>query len=137
MKETTQTQPGPLRVGASHRELLDQVLDKWSLLVMEELCDRPSRFNELRSAIPAVTAKSLSATLRRLERNGMVERIVGDRRPVSVTYRITPLGKTMREPVEALLAWTTTHLPAVEAARTAYDERADGGGHAVQSRPPV
>ena len=57
---------GKQNVQRSIDELLDQVLDKWSLLVMEELCDRPSRFNELRSAIPAVTAKSLSAQMVRL-----------------------------------------------------------------------
>ncbi|NHT16350.1 helix-turn-helix transcriptional regulator [Cellulomonas sp. IC4_254] len=105
----------------SHRELLDQVLDTWSLLVLEELCERPSRFNELRRAIPAVTAKSLTATLRRLERNGIVERKVTGLRPVAVEYRITPLGKTLREPVDALLAWTTANMAAVDAARDAFD----------------
>lgn len=59
---------GGLRIDAPHRELLDQVLDKWSLSVLDELCERPCRFNELRRAIPQVTQKSLTATLRRLER---------------------------------------------------------------------
>lgn len=110
-----------LGVGAPHRELLEQVLDTWSFQVLEELCERPCRFNELRRAIPAVTAKSLTATLRRLERNGVVERRVVQTRPVAVEYRITPLGKTLREPVDALLAWARTHLPEVEAARDRFD----------------
>lgn len=110
-----------LGVGAPHRELLEQVLDTWSFQVMEELCERPCRFNELRRAIPAVTAKSLTATLRRLERNGIVEREVVGTRPVAVEYRISPLGKTLREPIDALLAWTRTHLPEVEAARDRFD----------------
>ncbi|WP_346774654.1 helix-turn-helix domain-containing protein [Cellulomonas sp. IC4_254] len=121
MHATTPAPTTPLRVGMSHRELLDQVLDTWSLLVLEELCERPSRFNELRRAIPAVTAKSLTATLRRLERNGIVERKVTGLRPVAVEYRITPLGKTLREPVDALLAWTTANMAAVDAARDAFD----------------
>ncbi|WP_432548372.1 winged helix-turn-helix transcriptional regulator [Kineococcus sp. SYSU DK004] len=120
MPETTR--PGALRIAAPHRELLDQVLDKWSLQVLEELCERPSRFSELRRAVPAVTGKSLTATLRRLERNGVVERAVVSTRPVAVEYRITPLGKTLREPVEALLRWTTAHLPEVEEARDRFDE---------------
>src|ERR1043165_6937745 len=72
--DTAPTPDSELRVTAPHRELLDQVLDKWSLSVLNDLCDRPRRFNELRRAIPAVTQKSLTATLRRLERNGIVER---------------------------------------------------------------
>ncbi|MEU0751035.1 helix-turn-helix domain-containing protein, partial [Streptomyces albogriseolus] len=82
---------GELRIENAHRELLDQVLDKWSLSVLNELCERPCRFNDLRRAVPAVTQKSLTATLRRLERNGIVEREVVSSRPVAVEYRITPL----------------------------------------------
>ncbi|MFI7434420.1 winged helix-turn-helix transcriptional regulator [Micromonospora haikouensis] len=110
-----------LDVTPAHRELLDQVLDKWSLEVLNTLCERPSRFNELRQAIPAVSQKSLSATLRRLERNGIVERRVLSSRPVAVEYRITQLGKTLRSPVDALLDWADDHLGAIEAARRAYD----------------
>lgn len=87
-----------------HRELLDQILDTWSLSALNELCERPCRFNELRRAIPQMTQKALTATLRRLERNGVVQREVVSTRPVAVRYRITPLGKTFRHPIDALLA---------------------------------
>ncbi|GAA2990847.1 winged helix-turn-helix transcriptional regulator [Streptomyces fulvorobeus] len=110
-----------LRIDAPHRELLDQVLDKWSLSVLNELCERPCRFNELRRAIPQVTQKSLTATLRRLERNGVIEREVLPTRPVAVRYRITPLGKTLRPPIDTLLAWATENLPAIARARAAFD----------------
>lgn len=114
-----------IRIEAGHRELLDQVLDKWSLSVLNELCERPCRFNELRRAIPAVTQKSLTTTLRRLERNGIVERQVTSTRPVAITYRITPLGKTLRHPVDVLLAWASEHMPAIESARDAFDTQQD------------
>lgn len=116
-----------IRIEAGHRELLDQVLDKWSLSVLNELCERPCRFNELRRALPAVTQKSLTATLRRLERNGVIERQVTSTRPVAITYRITPLGKTLRHPVDVLLAWASDHMPAIERARDAFDNREDAG----------
>lgn len=122
MPDTTRAHPDVLRVTAPHRELLDQVLDKWSLQVLEELCEGPARFSRLRRAIPAVTGKSLTATLRRLERNGVVERLIVSSRPVAVEYRITALGKTLREPVEALLRWSAEHMSAVEAARDRFDE---------------
>jgi DNA-binding MarR family transcriptional regulator len=64
-----------------------------------------------------VTQKSLTATLRRLERNGMVERIVTSTRPVAVEYRITPLGRSLQDLIDALLHWTTVTLPDVERAR--------------------
>ena len=115
--------PPPISEVTNHRALLDQLLDKWSVAVLEHLCERPSRFNELRRAIPLVTQKSLAATLRRLERNGIVERRVLDARPVAVEYRITPLGKTLREPVDALLGWLNTHAEAVEQAQDTFDDR--------------
>ncbi|MCV7356230.1 winged helix-turn-helix transcriptional regulator [Mycolicibacterium fluoranthenivorans] len=108
-------------ISAQHRELLDQVLDKWSLSVLNELCERPCRFNDLRRALPAVTQKSLTATLRKLERNGIVERELLSTRPVAVQYRITPLGKTLRPPVEVLLAWAATHTSEIEKARRRFD----------------
>ena len=110
-----------LTITAPHRELLDQVLDKWSLHVLNELCERPCRFNDLRRAIPEVTQKSLTATLRKLERNGIIERTILSTRPVAVEYRITPLGKTLRTPVDVLLAWATTHMEDIDRARDRFD----------------
>ncbi|MFC9818098.1 winged helix-turn-helix transcriptional regulator [Streptomyces virginiae] len=117
-----------LRIDAPHRELLDQILDKWSLSVLNELCERPCRFNELRRAIPQVTQKSLTATLRRLERNGVIEREVVSTRPVAVRYRISPLGKTLRPPVEVLLTWASQNMPAIERARERFATREEEDG---------
>jgi DNA-binding HxlR family transcriptional regulator len=111
-----------------HRELLDQVLDKWSLQVLDALCERPLRFNDLRRAIPVVTQKSLTSTLRRLERNGMVERIVTSTRPVAVEYRISPLGRSLQDLIDALLHWTTVTLPDVEQARARFDDQVSVSG---------
>lgn len=124
MQETTTRPTDEPQITAEERELLAQVLDKWSLQVVDELCDRTLRFNELRRAIPRVTQKSLTATLRRLERNGMIERVVTSTRPIAVEYRITPLGKTLQGLIDGLLRWTTETLPAVEDARAAFDAEA-------------
>lgn len=112
-------------IGARHRELLDHVLDKWSLEILNLLCDRPSRFSELRRAIPAVSQKSLTTTLRRLERNGIIERTVLSTRPLAVEYLITPLGKTLRSPIDEILHWVDTKMPEVENARRRFDDEAD------------
>ena len=110
-----------LEISTPHRELLDQVLDKWSLSVLNELCERPCRFSELRRAIPSVSQKSLTATLRRLERNGIIERELLSSRPVAIEYRITPLGKTLRYPIDVLLEWAAKHMPLIEQARETFD----------------
>ena len=123
MKDTASLDPDLLQVDAPHRELLDQVLDKWSLQVLDVLCGRPLRFNELRRAIPAVGQKSLTATLRRLERNGMVERVIVNTRPLGVEYRVAPIGDSLNELVDALLRWTTLNMPEVERARERFDEQ--------------
>lgn len=110
-------------ITGAHRELLDQLLDTWSLHVLDVLCEHGAlRFNGLRRSIPAITQKSLTATLRRLERNGMVERVVLSDRPVAVEYRIAPVGQGLQDLVDALLQWTTLHMADVEAARERYDE---------------
>jgi DNA-binding HxlR family transcriptional regulator len=125
MRETPDlAPPDAARLNGVHRELLDQVLDKWSLHVLDALCEQPQRFNELRRAIPVVTQKSLTATLRRLERNGMVERVVVSTRPVAVEYHIAPLGKTLQDLIDALLHWATANLPDVERARERFDDEA-------------
>ncbi|MFE6924408.1 winged helix-turn-helix transcriptional regulator [Nocardia sp. NPDC057663] len=117
-----ETEDAP-QLTAQHRELLDQMLDKWSLQIMEALCDQPLRFNELRRAIPVVTQKSLTSALRRLERNGMVERVITHTRPIAVEYRISPIGRTLQGLIDALLLWTTDTLPEVEQARARFDDR--------------
>lgn len=108
-----------------HRQLLDQLLDKWSLRVLAELCERPLRFNALRRAIPGLTQKSLVSTLRRLERNGIVQREVVSTRPIGVEYSMAPLGKTLRAPIDALEAWAAENSAAVEEARVRFDDIED------------
>lgn len=73
---------------------------------------------------PDDVGRSLTATLRRLERTGIVERIVISDRPVAIEYRITRLGKTLRDPVDAILAWVEQHLDEIEQARARFDDEA-------------
>ena len=121
MDETSSPTSGLVHVDAPHRELLDQILDKWSLQVIDVLCGNPMRFNELRREIPSIGQKSLTSTLRRLERNGMVERVVLRTRPIAVEYRTAAVGDSLNELIESLLRWTTENLPEVESARERFD----------------
>jgi len=119
--ETAPNETVRSQVSSEHRELLDQVLDKWSLLVLDKLCESPRRFNDLRRAIPTVSQKSLTTSLRRLERNGMIERVVINTRPIAIEYRISSLGSTLQDLIDSLLMWTTNHMAAVRESREAFD----------------
>lgn len=122
MEDTATTTQVPHQLTSEHRRLLDEVLDKWSLQVLDSLCEQPQRFNELRRSIPVITQKSLTATLRRLERNGMIERTVLSTRPVAVEYRISTLGSTLQNLIDSLWQWTTLTLPDVQRARERFDD---------------
>ena len=114
----------PLDANCPHRLLIDQVTDKWSILILTALEQEAMRFNALKRRLLGITQKALTASLRRLERNGLIARRVVTFSPVAVEYRITPLGRTLLPPFLALYAWTVESLPAVEDAR----RRFDGGG---------
>jgi len=109
-------------IDCPHRLLLDQIADKWSVLILAALRAGPHRFNELKRRLDGITQKALTQSLRRLERNGIVSRRVLATSPVAVEYAITPLGETLREPFAALYHWTLQYLPAVDEARARFDE---------------
>jgi DNA-binding HxlR family transcriptional regulator len=103
------------------RAILEQVADKWSVIILGALCEKPARFNELRRRIDGITQRALTQCLRRLERNGIVARTVSPGPPVAVSYTVTSLGRTLEEPFGALYAWTLKHLPDLEAAQQRFD----------------
>ena len=108
---------------AAVSEILSRVGDKWSVLVVSYLGEGPMRFNELRRGIGNISQKMLTATLRNLERDGMVSRTVTPARPPQVEYALTELGHCLLVPVIGLARWTLDNYDRIEAARTAYDAR--------------
>lgn len=125
MKETDphsiDVETGPVfRADCPSRPILDQIADKWSMMVMA-LLERPMRFNELKRGLEGITQRVLTQTLRRLERNGMIRRTVLPTRPVGVEYALTPLGESLREPFGRLYDWTVEHSAEIQDCRRAYD----------------
>ena len=111
------------RSDCASRPILDQIADKWSMMAMAVLAE-PRRFNDIKRHLEGVTQRVLTQTLRRLERNGMLERRVLPTSPVGVEYSLTPLGESLREPFGRLYDWTVAHAPEIQARQRAYDERA-------------
>ena len=82
-------------------EILGRIGDKWSVLVVMTLRDGSHRFSEIRRAIPEVSQRMLTLTLRGLERDGLVSRKVTPTIPPRVDYELTSLGRSLQRPVIA------------------------------------
>jgi DNA-binding HxlR family transcriptional regulator len=77
------------------RPVLEQIANKWSVLILTVLCTRPSRFNEIMRRLDGITHKALADALKRLERNGLIRRdVLTTTTPVGVEYTITSLGRS-------------------------------------------
>ena len=106
------------------REVLARTVDKWGLWVLTELSeDGPLRFSRLLERVGRISQKSLTATLRQLERDGLVTRTMVAQVPIRVDYAATPLGRALVEQVHPLWLWAIEHLSSFAAARAAYDAR--------------
>jgi len=123
-----ESEPAPLTAhhDCEFRDMLDRVGDKWSLLVIAMLEQRPTpraRFSELKRSIPGISQRMLTSTLRSLERDGLLTRDVFAEVPPRVEYELTPLGKRFMQPVRGLVTWLQANWSAIRTARDAFDRR--------------
>ena len=105
------------------RQALDRIADKWSVLIIGLLEERPKRFSDLHRAIGGISQKMLTQTLRTLERDGLLTRTVYAQVPPRVEYELTPLGRTLIEPIRAIRVWAEANIKQVIAAQMSYDEQ--------------
>jgi len=107
------------------REVLARVGDKWSVFVITLLGERTLRFTELQRSIDGISQRMLTLTLRQLERDGLVDRVVYPIVPPRVEYSLTALGRTLLAPLLGLAGWADAHRGDIEAARVEYDAQAE------------
>jgi DNA-binding HxlR family transcriptional regulator len=107
------------------RDILDRVGDKWTVYVIWRLSEGTKRFNQLKSEIEGISQRMLTVTLRGLERDGIVTRTIYPVVPPRVEYELTPMGRTLLDTASELIHWAETHLDDIDAARAAYDSRAE------------
>ncbi|MDH7499226.1 MAG: helix-turn-helix domain-containing protein [candidate division NC10 bacterium] len=106
------------------RVVLDRIADKWTVLIVGALEKKTKRFGELRREIGGVSQKVLTQTLRGLERDGIVSRMVYASVPPKVEYSLTELGRTLVRILEAIREWSEKNIEKVLKARDDYDGRA-------------
>ena len=103
------------------RTLLSRVGDKWSLIVIGILSERPFRFTELAELIPGISRRMLTVTLRALERDGLVQRTAYAEIPPRVVYQLSELGLSMRDVVLQLADWVRLHQDEIDGNRRRFD----------------
>lgn len=103
------------------RNVLGHLGGKWTTLIVMALAAQPRRFSALRRAVPDISKRMLTQTLRELERDGLLSRHVFPTKPPSVEYRLTPLGRSLLEPMAALGAWAERTHGEIKAARARFD----------------
>lgn len=121
--ETTESpvEPDAYLKGCASRTVLEVIANKWTHLIVCALRDGPMRFGELRRRLDGVTQKTLTQTLRALERNGLVTRTMFPTIPPRVDYELTDLGRSVGGLLDAILSWSEDHSAEITAARERYD----------------
>jgi DNA-binding HxlR family transcriptional regulator len=115
----------PIRVG-----------DKWAGMIIRCLEGAPRRFSELRVPLHGITAKVLTKSLRELERDGLVQRTSHPEPERRVVYALTPLGRSLLQPMNAACAWMREHWEELLDAREATDY-AKSSPSMMVTAPPV
>jgi DNA-binding HxlR family transcriptional regulator len=103
------------------RAALDRLGDRWSTLVTGVLSDGPQRFGALQRAVPGISAKMLTQTLRTLERDGMVHRHQFATIPPAVEYTLTALGEGLESLHASIRTWAQDHIEEIQTSRLNYD----------------
>ena len=107
-------------------DVVGLVSDKWVVEVLHALRAGDNRYGMMQRAIPEISRKMLTQTLRKLERNGIVDRIDYEENPPRVEYEITEAGDALIKRLTMMCEWSKTYFEDVERARAAYDENNTG-----------
>lgn len=82
---------------------------KWTLVLIAHLCYKPMRYSELLKDLNGIAGKVLSRELKDLEINGLIVREVSEGQPLTVTYKISQYGQTLKELTDGLADWGLLH----------------------------
>jgi DNA-binding HxlR family transcriptional regulator len=114
MAQVPTSTPSPFTRFHGSRELLSLLADKWTIPVVHTLARGNRRFGELHREIGGVSQKMLTQCLRSLEQHGLVSRTVHPVVPPHVDYALTPLGRSLNEPLAGLCRWVERYGKTLE-----------------------
>lgn len=113
------------------RQVLDRIADRWTALVILALSEKTMRYGQLQRRIDGVSQKMLTQTVRSLERDGMLVRKIHAVIPPMVEYSLTPLGRSLIKPLDAIKDWAESHLPELLAARKKSGSRTEAASRSA------
>ena len=106
-------EPGELEMIRGTRAVLALLAGKWSVEILYLLAGGTRRYSEVFYEVGEISKKTLTQTLRSLERDGLITRRVIPEVPVRVEYSLTPLGWSLTDPLMVMFEWATQHLAEV------------------------
>lgn len=127
MQETNNAQLAQLKAEGFNpsncpvRTILGHVAAKWTSLILLELEAGPKRFNALGRALPDISKRMLTQSLRDLERDGLVIRQVFDTKPPSVEYRLSDVGHSFLVPLGQMVEWAMAQHDQISQSRHTFD----------------
>lgn len=108
----------PFSRACPSRRLLDSIGDKWAILILLALEDRPLRYGEIEHAVDGISQKMLSQRLRTLAADGLVSRTAHTEIPLRVVYELTDLGRSALPALRGLYEWTVANMSRIAEHRT-------------------
>jgi DNA-binding HxlR family transcriptional regulator len=113
----------PPEVEALVRDIIGKIADKWTLLVLDLLEEKTTlRFGEISRGIPGVSQKMLTKTLRQMECDGLITRVVHPVIPPRVDYGLTEIGRSLTCAFCGVWMWAAEHHEKVKAARERFNQ---------------
>lgn len=106
------------------RDAIELISDKWRIAILHVLAASAMRSGQLQKAIPEVSPKVLTQTLRGMERDGLISRTVYAVVPPKVEYQLTRMGRSLIDPLRDLCHWAKAHVGDRDRARRDFDQRA-------------
>lgn len=116
------TQMGIFDTNCAGHQLLEQIANKWTILIIYALTQGKKRYSDLKGQIQGISAKMLIQNLRNLERYGLIKREIFPTVPPRVEYCLSILGDSLVEPLAILGEWSYRHIKDVKEANEKYDQ---------------
>lgn len=92
-------------------QVIDRVAGKWSVAILAATLSEPVRYTELEQAMPGISRRMLTLTLRNLERDGLLTRTVYPTIPPRVEYLATDSARELFTHLDGLTDWAGRHQP--------------------------
>lgn len=81
------------------------ISDRWKILIIRDLLTGTKRFGELKKSVHGISQKVLTAHLREMESDGLVNRKIYAQIPPRVEYSLTETGWSLKPVLDKMAEW--------------------------------